>query len=191
MHCTDKALNPHVKSEHQVKVQTPKKASKAQLVHPPSQPQVTPQEVVPETSHTQSHQLTKRHQFSETMPLAVQPQAQLCPSFHTPQASRTIPRSIRPYNPPERPPLPITTPHRDREKDDVPYRIETKYTSKKYALDPKPDPGTDTGDYEEVLDPEIKIPFDTDFIMPPSLENMVDVTKLLTSFYPNKVRLKG
>ena len=38
VHGTDKALNPHVKPEHQVKVPTPKKASKAQLAHPPSQP---------------------------------------------------------------------------------------------------------------------------------------------------------
>ena len=52
VHGTDKALNPHVKPEHQVKVPTPKKASKAQLVHPPSQPQVTPQEVVPDLTHS-------------------------------------------------------------------------------------------------------------------------------------------
>ena len=186
VHGTDKVLNPHVKPEHQVKVPTPKKASKAQLVHPPSQPQVTLQEVVPETSHTLSCQLTKRHQHSKTIPLLVRPQTQLCPNFHIPQASRTIPRSIKPYNPPEHPPLPITTPHRDREEDDVPYRIETKYTSRKYALDPKPDPGTDTGDYEKVLDPEIKIPFDTDFIMPPSLENVVDVTKITHKFLPKQ-----
>ena len=186
VHSTDKALNPHVKPEHQVKVPTPKKASKAQLAHIPNQPQVTPQEVVPETSHTLSCQLTKRHQHPKTMPLPEQPQAQLCPSFHTPQASRTIPRSIRPCNPPEHPPLPITTPHKDREEDDVPYRIETKYTSRKYALDLKPDPGTDTGDCEEVLGPEIKIPFDTDFIMPPSLENVVDVTKITHKFLPKQ-----
>ena len=72
------------------------------------------------------------------------------------------------------------------EEDDVPYRIGTKYTSRKYALDPKPDPGTDTGDYEEVLDPKIKIPFDTDFIMPPSLEHVVDVTKITHKFLPKQ-----
>ena len=120
------------------------------------------------------------------MPLPVQPQAQLHPNFHTPQASRTIPRSIRPYNPPEHPSLPITTPHRDREEDDVSYRIETKYTSRKYALDPKPDPGSDTDNYEKVLDPEIKIPFDTYFIMPPSLENVVDVIKITHKFLPKQ-----
>ena len=84
VHGTDKALNPHVKPEHQVKVPTPRKASKAQLVDPSSQPPVTPNEVVPETSHTLPHQLSKRHQHSKTMPLLVQPQTQLYPKFHTP-----------------------------------------------------------------------------------------------------------
>ena len=103
VHGTDKALNLHVKPEHQVKVPTPRKASKAQLVDPSSQPPVTPNEVVPETSHTLPCQLTKRHQCSKTMPLPAQPQTQLHPNFHIPQVSRTIPRSIRPYNPPPHP----------------------------------------------------------------------------------------
>ena len=99
VHGTDKALNPHIKPEHQAKVPTPRKAPQTQLVHPPSLPQVTPHEAAPETSHSLPCQLTKRHQCSKTMPLPIQPQTQLSPSFHTPQVSRTIPRSIRPYNP--------------------------------------------------------------------------------------------
>ena len=77
-------------------------------------------------------------------------------------------------------------PTEKREDDDVPCRIETKHTSRKHALDPKPDRGTDTSDYEEVLYPEIKIPFDTDFVMPPSLENVADVTKITHKFLPKQ-----
>ena len=53
-------------------------------------------------------------------------------------------------------------------------------------INPKPDVGTDVGGNEEVLDPEIKIPQDADFIEPP-LGDVVDPTKI-TNFFLSKVR---
>ena len=53
-------------------------------------------------------------------------------------------------------------------------------------INPKPDVGTDVGENEEVLDPEIKIPQDDDFIEPPSLGDVVDPTKITHKFLPKQ-----
>ena len=52
----------------------------------------------------------------------------------------------------------------------------------KLNINPKPD----VGDNEEVLDPEIKIPQDEDFIEPPSLGDVVDPTKITHKFLPKQ-----
>ena len=99
----------------------------------------------------------------------------------------SAPQSIRPYTPIAHTIIQSSTPHYKNGDDvDIPYNTNTKYTTRRYALDPKPDPNTDTGDNEEVLDPEIKIPLDTDFITPPSLENVVDATKVTHKFLPKQ-----
>ena len=109
------------------------------------------------------------------------------PTFYIPQPSRSAPQSIRTYTPIAHTIIQSSTPHyKNGDAVDIPYTTNTKYTTRRYALVPKPDPNTDTGDNEEVLDPEIKIPLDTDFITPPSLENVVDATKVTHKFLPKQ-----
>ena len=54
----------------------------------------------------------------------------------------------------------------DEEKDN---RIETLRRKYRKALNPMPIEGIDVGDSEEVLDPQIRIPDQSDFELPPPI----------------------
>ena len=62
-------------------------------------------------------------------------------------------------------------PEGDEEKDN---RIETLRRKYRKALNPTPIEGIDVGDSEEVLDPQIRIPDQSDFELPPPLQDIVD-----------------
>ena len=49
--------------------------------------------------------------------------------------------------------------------------VDLKFTQRKYNL------GIDTGEEEEILDPELKIPEESDFYEPEPLKQVVDVKK--------------
>ena len=66
------------------------------------------------------------------------------------------------------------------EADDVD-RIETLRRKYRKALNPTPIEGKDVGDSEEVLAPQIRIPDQSDFELPPRLHNVLDPTKLHTN----------
>ena len=53
-----------------------------------------------------------------------------------------------------------------------------KYTCRRYNL------GIDTGEGEEILDPEIKIPEESDFYEPEPLDQVVDINKKVVQISP-------
>ena len=55
-----------------------------------------------------------------------------------------------------------------------------KYTCRRYNL------GIDTGEGEEILDPEIKIPEESDFYEPEPLDQVVDANKKWYKFLPKQ-----
>ena len=54
------------------------------------------------------------------------------------------------------------------------------------ALNPTPIGGVDVGDSEEVLDPQIRIPDQSDFEIPPPLQDIVDPSKITHKFLPKQ-----
>ena len=64
-----------------------------------------------------------------------------------------------------------------------------KYTKRRIERAQCPIPGVDLGEEEEVLDPEVCMPDDMDFIKPPPLEELVDPTKTKQTFIPKQGEL--
>ena len=56
--------------------------------------------------------------------------------------------------------------------------IETLRRKYRKALNPTPIEGIDVGNSEEVLDPQIRIPDQSDFEIPPPLQDIVDPSKI-------------
>ena len=74
-------------------------------------------------------------------------------------------------------------PERDDEKEND---IETLRRKYRKALDPTPIEGIDVGDSEEVLDPQIRIPDQSNFEIPPPLQDIVDPSKITHKFLPKQ-----
>ena len=72
---------------------------------------------------------------------------------------------------------------RDDEKEND---IETLRRKYRKALNPTPIEGVDVGDSEEVLDPQIRIPEQSDFEIPPPLQEIVDPSKITHKFLPKQ-----
>ena len=73
------------------------------------------------------------------------------------------------------------------EKDDE-REIEIETLRRKYrkTLNPTPTEGIDVGDSEEVLEPQIRIPDQNDFELPPQLQDIVDPSKITHKFLPKQ-----
>ena len=65
-------------------------------------------------------------------------------------------------------------------------KIETLRRKYRKALNPTPIEGIDVGDSEEVLDPQIRIPDQSDFELPPPLQDTVDPSKITHKFLPKQ-----
>ena len=65
---------------------------------------------------------------------------------------------------------------------------ENETLRRKYrkALNPTPIEGIDVGDSEEVLDPQIRIPDQSDFELPPPLQDIIDPSKITHKFLPKQ-----
>ena len=72
---------------------------------------------------------------------------------------------------------------RDDEKEND---IETLRRKYRKALNPTPIEEIDVGDNEEVLDPQIRIPDQSDFEIPPPLQDIVDPSKITHKFLPKQ-----
>ena len=76
-----------------------------------------------------------------------------------------------------------SNPERDDEKENKIENLTRKYRK---ALNPTPIEGIDVGDSEEVLDPQIRIPDQSDFELPPPLQDIVDPSKITHKFLPKQ-----
>ena len=109
---------------------------------------------------------------------------------HTPQVvKKPVSRSFSPVKPitqmsPRR--VLSSIPERDDEKEND---IETLRRKYRKALDPTPIEGIDVGDSEEVLDPQIRIPDQSDFEIPPPLQDIVDPSKITHKFLPKQGKI--
>ena len=65
-------------------------------------------------------------------------------------------------------------------------KIETLRRKYRKALNPTPIEGIDVGDSEEVLDPQIRIPDQSDFVLPPPLQDIVDPSKITHKCLPKQ-----
>ena len=63
---------------------------------------------------------------------------------------------------------------------------EPRRVPRRVRFAPSPHECIDTGDQEETLDPEIRAPVDSDFIVPQSLEKVVDTSKIFHKFLPKQ-----
>ena len=106
---------------------------------------------------------------------------------HTPQVvTKPVSRLLSPVKPitqmsPKR--VLSSIPEREDEKE---YKIENLRRKYRKALDPTPIEGIDVGDSEEVLDPQIRIPDQSDFEIPPPLQDIVDPSKITHKFLPKQ-----
>ena len=74
-------------------------------------------------------------------------------------------------------------PEGDEEREN---KIETLRRKYRKALNPTPIEGVDVSDSEEVLDPQIRIPDQSDFEVPPPLQDIVDPSKIIHNFLPKQ-----
>ena len=71
------------------------------------------------------------------------------------------------------------------ERDDID-KVELLRRKYRKALNPTPIEGIDIGDSEEVLDPQIRIPDQIDFELPPPLQDVEDPSKVTHKFLPKQ-----
>ena len=184
VHGADKPLDPNLKPEHQSKSKLPsivgnKSPSKTPITYDPP----------------------KRNPRRKSVTISEEPPAEIPnPSFDsdlnpitdgTPsQTPNLINRPIPNLQPP---PSPISQSHPKRVLSSIPEgdeerdnNIETLRRKYRKALNPTPIEGIDVGDSEEVLDPQIRIPNQNDFELPPPLHDVVDPSKITHKFLPKQ-----
>ena len=186
VHGADKPLDPNLKPEHQSKSKLP---SIVGLRSPSKSPKKS---LTPKTSPRKS--VTISEQPPEEIPIPsfyldpVQAHAGARPKTHTSTGLPICPpRPLPPMSP-----VTYMTPSRvlssipdGNEGDDVD-RIETLRRKYRKALNPTPIEGIDAGDTEEVLAPQIRIPDQSNFELPPSLHDVVNPTKITHKFLPKQ-----
>ena len=74
-------------------------------------------------------------------------------------------------------------PERNDERENKIENLRRKYRK---ALNPTPIEGIDVGDSEKGLDPQIRIPDQSDFQIPPPLQDIVDPSKITHKFLPKQ-----
>ena len=184
VHGADKPLDPNLKPEHQSKSKLPSIVGNKS----PSKKPIT-------------YDSPKRNPRRKSVTISEEPPAEIPnPSFDsdlnpitdgTPsQTPNLINRPVPNLQPP---PSPISqshpkrvlssTPEGDEERDN---NIETLRRKYRKALNPTPIEGIDVGDSEEVLDPQIRIPKQNDFELPPPLHDVVDPSKITHKFLPKQ-----
>ena len=183
VHGADKPLDPNLKPEHQskskiasiVETKTPTKSpTKIQTPKRSPRKSVTISEDPPEEIPVTSYEKDPLQGLGDT-------------HTHTPQVvTKPVSRSFSPVKPitqmsPRR--VLSSIPERDEEKENKIENLRRKYRK---ALDPTSIEGIDVGDSQEVLDPQIRIPDQTDFEIPPPLQDIVDPSKITHKFLPKQ-----
>ena len=183
VHGADKPLDPNLKPEHQSRSKLPsivRSGSPTKSLTKTLTPKRNPRKSV-----TISEEPPEEIPISSHAPDPIQDIEDLSPS--TPQeVSKSISRSL-----PLMSPMTHMTPKRvlssipeGNEGDDI--RIETLRRKYRKVLNPTPIDGIDVGDSEEVLDPQIGIPDQSNFELPPPLQDVVDPSKVTHKFMPKQ-----
>ena len=149
---------------------------------------IDPSELIPITFVTISEQLPEEIAMLNSDPEPVHIPDSVNPKAHT---SRGVPtptsRSLPPMSPiPNmalRKVLSSIPEGNERENTDEVELLRRKYRK---ALNPTPIEGIDVGDSEEVLDPQIRIPDQSDFELPTPLQDVVDPSKVTHKFLPKQ-----
>ena len=183
VHGADKPLDPNLKPEHQsrsklpsiVGTKTPTKSpTKTQTPKRSLRKGVTISEDPPEEIPIITNAENPMQDFGET-------------DTHTPQAvTKPVSKSLSPIkatNPMS--PRRVLSSHSERD-DEKENDIETLRRKYRKALNPTPIEGIDVGDSEEVLDPQIRIPDQSNFEIPPPLQEIVDPSKITHKFLPKQ-----
>ena len=175
VHGVDKELDPHITPEQQyvskVVAATPKGARPKILKTPVrDSPHKTGSEMKSDPGRTtrlpdKAEIARKSPKTHERMP------------YKSPRVSLVQPRSIR-VGTPQKGDSNGESVEKDKERDES--DVDLKFTRRKYNLD------IDMGEGEEILDPEIKIPEESDFYEPEPLEQVVDVKKQWYKFLPKQ-----
>ena len=183
VHSAVKPLDPNLKPEHQSESKLPsivgaksptKSPTKTQTPKRSSRKSVTiseePPEEIPVTSYDTDPLQDLEDITSDTPQVVTKPVSKLLPptSLITQMTPKRVLSSI---------------PEGDDERDN---RIETLRRKYRKALNPIPIEGIDVGDSEEVLDPQIRIPYQSDFELPPPLQDVVDPSKITHKFLPKQ-----
>ena len=183
VHGTDKPLDPNLKPEHQSRSKLPsivgaksptKSPAKTQIPRRSPRKSVTiseePPEEIPMTQYETDPIQDPEDTFSDTPQVMTKPVSKLLPPT-SPNTQMTPKRVLS------------SIPERDDEREN---KIETLRRKYRKALNPTPIEGIDVGDSEEVLDPQIRIPDQSDFELPPPLQDIVDPSKITHKFLPKQ-----
>ena len=183
VHGADKPLDPNLKPEHQSRSKLPsivgaksltKSPTKTQTPKRSSRKSVTISEEPPEEIPITSYDTDPLHDLEDitydTPQMVTKPASKLPPptSPITQMAPKRVLSSI---------------PEGDEERDN---RIETLRRKYRKALNPTTIEEIDVGDSEEVLDPQIRTPDQSDFELPPPLQDIVDPSKITHKFLPKQ-----
>ena len=183
VHGADKPLDPNLKPEHQSRSKLPsivgtkspiKSPTKTQTPNRSPRKSVTiseePPEELPITSYETDPIQDLENTFSDTPQVVTKPVSKLLPPT-SPITQKTPKRVLS------------SIPEGDEEREN---KIETLRRKYRKALNPTSIKGVDVGDSEEVLDPQIRIPDQSDFELPPPLQDIVDPSKITHKFLPKQ-----
>ena len=184
VHGAEKPLDPNLKPEHQSKSKLPsivgtksptKSPTKTHTPKRSPRKSVTiseePPEEIPITSYETDPLQDLGDTLTDTPQVVTKPVSRLLPP--TSPITQMTPKRVL-----------SSIPERDDERENKIENLRRKYRK---ALNPTPIEGIDVGDSEEVLDPQIRIPDQSDFELPPPLQDIVDPSKI-THKFQNKGR---
>ena len=183
VHGAEKPLDPNLKPEHQSKSKLPsivgtksptKSPTKTQTPKRSPRKSVTiskePPEEIPITSYETDPLQDLGDTLSDTPQVVTKPVSRILPP--TSPITQMTPKRVL-----------SSIPEGDEEREN---KIETLRRKYRKALNPTPIEGVDVGDSEEVLDPQIRIPDQSDFELPPQLQDIVDPSKITHKFLPKQ-----
>ena len=185
VHGADKPLDPNLKPEHQSKSKLPsiigtktpiKSPTKMQTPKRSLRKSVTISQDPPEEIPVTSYEKDPLQDLGDTLTDAPPPQV----------VTKPVSRLLPPADPITQmsPKRVLSSIHeRDDERENKIENLRRKYRK---ALNPTPIEGVDVGDSEEVLDPQIRIPDQSDFEIPPPLQDIVDPSKITHKFLPKQ-----
>ena len=183
VHGAEKSLDPNLKPEHQSKSKLPsivgtksptKSPTKIQTPKRSPRNSVTiskePPEEIPITSYETDPLQDLGDTLSDTPQVVTMPVSRLLPP--TSPITQMTPKRVL-----------SSIPEGDEEREN---KIETLRRKYRKALNPTPIERVDVGDSEEVLDPQIRIPDQSDFELLPPLQDIVDPSKITHKFLPKQ-----